>query len=649
MDETRPGKAGLEREPRAARVSPPKARGGGPAEMGNAFDVLRVAAALLVVMYHASLAYLASPLRLTLWFYDDHRSLSMDTFAYCVNGFAMPLFFLAAGVSAPAAVESRGVRVFLTHRVKRLLRPLLFGTLVFVPFCYMALAYGLLVTGRIDLENILSWRFSPEVSRHLYGLGHLWFLEYLFLVCVLWAACWQLARVMERRGSLAERKNRLLLGVLESSSRPFWLALPTALIFLTDSDTMLRVENNVVPNLARMIHYTYFFAVGAWLARVREPKARLIPHSKLYLAMAVVDFVVMWPLMLRHFASPLAGWERLAFVGLAALFPWLVVLGSLGVLMRWVHSKGAVLRYLAESSFWVYIVHVPVVQLVQALLMPVACPGPVKFLIVAASGIGFSLWTYEYVVRYSLLGEIINGARKRGPKRGWPRPELGWVVSLGAVVLIYAGVVGYFHTLLWGDNLYETAPGQLYRSARLSPKALDRLITSRGIRTVVTFGGGEHHTWFQQQRQLCQARGVNHVAVNLRGDRLPTREVVNQLIEIHDRAPRPTLVQGYRGIDQSGFAAAVTLLLDGATPERALRQFERRYGQFGGPERSVLGLVLSDYLCWLRSGSWSHSPERFREWAGAEYLVRSSPEVPEMIRLRVGSIASSTSELPTRR
>src|SRR3954470_20501290 len=116
---------------RAARVSPSgSGGGGGPVQMGNALEALRVASTYFVVLYHASLAYLATPMRLTLWLaFDAAGHVSFDYFVYWVNGFAMPVFFLSAGVSAPAACEARGARVFLTSRARRLLRPMLFGCL----------------------------------------------------------------------------------------------------------------------------------------------------------------------------------------------------------------------------------------------------------------------------------------------------------------------------------------------------------------------------------------------------------------------------------------------------------------------------------------------------------------------------------------
>ena len=203
---------------RGTRQNPGRS-GGGTADLGNALDTLRVVGTFLVLMYHAALSYLANPMRLTLWhLYDAHGHVSMDLFAYWVNGFAMPLFFLAAGVSAPAGIESRGIRVFLEHRAGRFLRPLLFGCLTILPVCYLIGAYGLLMTGRCTPNEILSWRFSPVVQRHLYGLLHLWFLEYLFIVCASGraAGCWGVPSFGSPAG---RRMGKGTTGSSESSAR----------------------------------------------------------------------------------------------------------------------------------------------------------------------------------------------------------------------------------------------------------------------------------------------------------------------------------------------------------------------------------------------------------------------------------------------
>lgn len=645
MDESKARTARPARASGRAGGNPP-AKGGDPAQLGHALETMRVVTTFLVVLYHVALSYVATPLRLTLWVaYDPLGHVGFDAFIYWVNGFAMPVFFLAAGVSAPAACESRGPRVFLNHRAHRLLRPLLFGSLTILPVFYLIWGYGLMSTGRCDLGHILSWRFPAEIRHNLYGLGHLWFLEYLFLVCVLWCGAWTLARKFKNRRSdssenstaTAESWPTRLLG---SAWRPVLFAIPTTLIFLVDSDTMLRVDNVIVPNVFRLLHYAFFFAVGGWISQVREPKLKLIPYSRLYLGLSLVLFGAMLPLLLQHAAVPLQGGLRILYCGLAALFSWLTVFGGLGVLLRVVQGRGPTMRFLSEASFWIYLIHVPIVVLLQALLLPLGWPGPLKFLLISAVAIALSVWSYESIVRRSLIGEIINGARKRVTKPGRFSPELGWKVSIGVVVLFLVGFVWSSRGFLGGSNLHEEDPGRLYRSARLNPSELDALIKREGLRTVVAFTGDpQRHAWFAKYQKVCQANDVKLYAINLRDEVIPSRNALIQLVNVLESCPRPVVVQGYRGIDHSSFAAAVGKLLDGATPQVALQQFGLKYGQFGKPEHSPLGRTLLSYQDWLNAHHWPHTVARFRSWAREDYLVNSFPAKADAANPRASMLA----------
>lgn len=615
------------------------ARGGGPAEMENALVVLRVATTLFVVLYHVGLTYMATPLRLTLWVvYDQPGQTVFDAFIYWVNGFAMPVFFLAAGVSAPAACESRGARVFLKHRVNRLLRPLLFGCLTVLPLSYLLWGYGLMVSGRCTLYDISSWRFSPQVRPYLYGLGHLWFLEYLFLVCLVWCGGWSLRRAFVSRSATGTGAEDGFSRILASPWRPLLFAVPTGLIFLVDSDTMLRVDNTIVPNVFRLLHYTFFFTVGAWIGKVREPKRLFIPRSTFYLSASLVVFAVMLPLLLRHAAAPLHGWPRLAYCGLAALFPWLTVFGSLGVLLRLVRGRGAVMRFLTEASFWVYLVHVPIVAFAQLVLLGFAWPTPLKFLMVSVVAIILSLLSYEFMVRRSLIGVIINGARKRTTRRGFLGPEFGWISTVTVLVLVFVGVAWHYRVFFWGENLHAELRGEFYRSDRLSPKRLDELIRKKGLRTVIAFTtGGNNHPWFMDQRQVCQSHGVELYGIALRPDRLAPRPTLVRLMNILERAPRPILVQSKRGLDQSGFTVALAELLGGAPPQAAFGQFDAKFGQFGGVEHSPLGRTLLQYQHSLTEHQRAHSAEQFLAWVREEYDATPAPDAQPVSRAVPGT------------
>ena len=172
-------------------------------------------------------------------------------------------------------------------------------------------------------------------------------------------------------------------------------------------------------------------------------------------------------------------------------------------------------------------------------------------------------------------------------------PEAGWVATLGVIAILVFGYGCFLwtsRTFLLGGNLYEVIPGQVYRSARLQPADLDRLIGEKGLKTVVIFTNGiGRHPWTADMKRVCDARRVGLELIALPADHRadPGLGPPGDRRHRSSRCPRPMLVEGYRGIDQVGFAAAVTQLLGGSPPPRPpLRQFDRlKYGQFNGAER----------------------------------------------------------------
>lgn len=620
----------------------PRGAGGGPGDLTHALEFLRVSATFLVLFYHAALSYLARPMRLTLWMaYDTSRGAGFDVFVYWINGFVMPLFFLAAGVSVPAACQARGAREFLKHRTRRLLRPLLFGCVAILPVTYTFWAYGMVATGRCDEDQILAWRFRPDVAPSVYGFLHLWFLEYLFLVCALWAGAWSLLQRRKATDNANPASDREKHRWLSTIWRPFLPALITFAIFVIDSDTMLRVDNTMIPNPSRVLHYMVFFAVGAWISQITDPKGRLAKYGALYSVLALVVFAAMVPLLLRHAAAPLAGTERLVYCALAALFPWLTVFGALGVCLRLVHDRGPTMRFLAEASFWVYIVHVPIVVLFQDLLLPLRWPAFIKFALVAAAAVVLSLLSYEYQVRRSLIGELINGSRKRSKARRWPGPEFGWIASVAVVVMVIGLCTWSLRSFFFAGNIHEVVPGQVYRSARLLPQKLDREIKRLGIRTVIAINDdGTHHFWVKQQLKRSDLMNVTFKTLALPALRAPSRDALTELVMLLDGCPRPILIEGQRGIRNVSLASAVARLLDGAPPDAALREFSLAYGEFTALDHSELAKSVLEYRQWLIAQHRTHSAGDFRTWAGTRYAVDESQPAPTRAVSPTRSMAS---------
>jgi peptidoglycan/LPS O-acetylase OafA/YrhL len=71
------------------------------------------------------------------------------------------------------------------------------------------------------------------------------------------------------------------------------------------------------------------------------------------------------------------------------------------------------LRYISDSSYWLYLIHLPLVILAQWLVRDLQVPAFLKFAAITIVISAFLLLTYEYGVRYTVIGRLLNGPRTR--------------------------------------------------------------------------------------------------------------------------------------------------------------------------------------------------------------------------------------------
>jgi peptidoglycan/LPS O-acetylase OafA/YrhL len=65
--------------------------------------------------------------------------------------------------------------------------------------------------------------------------------------------------------------------------------------------------------------------------------------------------------------------------------------------------------FTAEASFWMYLVHHPLVGLTQLAMLQSFIPPLAKFALSLSVGIGLSLASYAVLVRGTWIGQLLNG------------------------------------------------------------------------------------------------------------------------------------------------------------------------------------------------------------------------------------------------
>jgi glucans biosynthesis protein C len=412
------------------------------------FDALRGTAILLVVTLHAGLAYTRLDVPRLLWgVRDPSPHLAFDLFSWWSMGVSVSLFFAISGYFAAKVERSRGPVEFLKGRFRRVVVPLLAVIPILLPLCFFAWSGGWLASGRATPHEWWRMRFDdPAIMTDLYGPAHLWFLEYLIPMLVVFGL-WrkgELDREAQKakiRADLAARERKVQAGRglrrkkvradlasrrpgtsadfedrtwLLSPWAPLILAVPTILLLMisravTGVDAALDRHNSFFPGPIRLLYYSTFFAFGVGLFRVRGRLDALESRGWWYLLASIPAFAARAWLLRLDWSSPLDGLGAFALAASGGLTTWLTLFGLLGVYRKHFNRPSPTIRYLADASFWIYLAHLPLVGLIQLDLLDLPIPTLAKFAVTWTLTLGLGIASYHVLVRRKGLGRFLNG------------------------------------------------------------------------------------------------------------------------------------------------------------------------------------------------------------------------------------------------
>src|SRR5690606_27332646 len=101
-----------------------------------------------------------------------------------------------------------------------------------------------------------------------------------------------------------------------------------------------------------------------------------------------------------------------------------------GMALQFLSGYSAWRRYLADASYWIYLIHLPVVILLQAVSAQIAAPWFVKFPALLFVAMAIMLLSYHLLVRYTVIGRVLNGRRRR-PEADRPPAQPPAALALG--------------------------------------------------------------------------------------------------------------------------------------------------------------------------------------------------------------------------
>ncbi len=348
----------------------------------HSLDALRGVMMLLGVYLHAAVAYS----EYGSWPWKDGSTTAVfDVSLGLIHVFRMPVFYVLAGFFAALLYDRRGARGFVQNRAIRILVPFAVGWAVLFPLVKV-LAIG---AARLDGPSRPLEAFTlREVFGRLDPM-HLWFLEYLVFFYVLALVVVPLSR--HRYLAVAVGPiNRGFRAVVSSPLGACALAFLTCPTLYLMQDGAVDDPSGFAPEGRILIAYLVFFGGGWLLSRNTDlfPVLRRYPRAPIFIAVGVVAALLGYSIWywLRATGTQMV-LATVASAWCLALAMWSFVFGFIGVFLRVFERPVAQVRYLSDSSYWLYLVHMPVLLVFQIAVLETSWAPALKMLVVLVASL----------------------------------------------------------------------------------------------------------------------------------------------------------------------------------------------------------------------------------------------------------------------
>ena len=476
-------------------------------ERYHGLDFVRAIAMLLGLVLHVCIFFM--PADNYKWFSGEYSGDPVNRWLLnFIHLFRMELFFLMAGFFAELVIIRKGFSSLVRDRAKRILMPFIFGVLIMVPLHFFIINVNGFYSSTLDGMGI----FERYKSLFLWGvfadkviydqsdtLAHYWFMYYLILIYIFHFIFRPIVNPILNNNGISQfwkfciehRYGVLLLGAL---SFPLQYSL---------TDIFFPPSGYDVPIVDLVFYGMYYFA-GVLLFKSREVLKFLSSNCWFYFFLSIPFFLFLdtptksftfensvvtditsWRISnfkYLHEGIFYGGWPKVVIAYGRAVSCWLMCFAFIGLAHRYLNKPSAKIRYLADSAYWVYWVHLPLTFGLSKVAQQFELNSLTKSYVIMLFSTFIIYWSYNTFIRYSFLGDFFMGRRKSRDEPG----ELDLRVSLltkkvfskavifGGLVFFIGYIFEYNNSKKYGDILVEA---YVARDA----ETLERVKTINGI------------------------------------------------------------------------------------------------------------------------------------------------------------------------
>ena len=383
-------------------------------ERFHALDSLRACALLAGILLHAIMSFLPGFREVNWPLSDNSTSSELGILYFVIHLFRMSLFFIIAGFFARQLNQRLGSKGLIKNRLRRIGLPLITFYFLVMPLTVIAIIWG---ARQLGIQGPPKMEAPIPVIGPPVPWGHLWFLYLLLIVYSLTLTLRMLVVRVDANGNLRAVIANSLMRTIKNYTAPILLAVPlaAALFFSPWWNQWQGIPAPIVglvPNFPGLLAYVSAFLVGWFLHRQQSCLPILAKNWPLYLMSAIIGTIAslyIAGITPKFGVMALSSLERMLYVFAYTFALWCWAFAVIGIAVRYIKVANTRWRYLADASYWMYLIHLPIVWLLQAWMLRWPLHWPVKLTLILIITGALLLASYHWLVRSTLIGKFLSG------------------------------------------------------------------------------------------------------------------------------------------------------------------------------------------------------------------------------------------------
>ncbi len=367
---------------------------------------------LLGLVLHSAMTYMDFPA--DAWSLKDPRTTHVfnDFIVFFIHSFRMPVFFVVAGFFGAMLFYERQPGEMVKNRVLRIVYPFIVFLFILYPITIFSFGYtsavfsgqeNPILSAAAGLTHVAA--FLPEKTFHL------WFLYYLILIT---AATVATALFLKNANKLTQRINEIFGWIItRPGARVLFFSGFLYLVLSFLGTAMVDASVSFVPDMNTFLYFWFFYLSGWVLYKSKHHLGTFTRHDWACVILAITLAIVQGLVILNLELKP--GSNSTILILLSSVVISLLLFGITGLFVRYYSEHSARMRYISDSSYWVYLIHLPLTALIPAFIWKLPLPAVGKFILVLSGTAIICFVSYHYLVRNTFVGKFLNG--RKYPRR----------------------------------------------------------------------------------------------------------------------------------------------------------------------------------------------------------------------------------------